>query len=53
MDDVLKQALLLADPATFFKTQTQPVALFGPESDDKPTLVSEDDEDTAVSQNLS
>jgi ATP-dependent Lon protease len=53
MDDVLKQALLLADPAAFFKTQTQPVPLFGPESDDKPTLVSEDDEDTAVSQNLS
>jgi ATP-dependent Lon protease len=53
MDDVLKQALVLADPTAFFKTQTQPLSLFGPESDDKPSLVSDDEEDTAVTQNLS
>jgi ATP-dependent Lon protease len=53
MDDVLKQALVLADPTAFFKTQTQPLSLFGPESEDKPSLVSDDEEDTAVTQNLS
>jgi ATP-dependent Lon protease len=55
MDDVLKHALVLADPSSFFKPrklETGPI--FVPEDSEKDPMLNDDDEDdSAVSHNLS
>ena len=54
MDDVLKQALVLDDPESFFKPQkSEHAPLFGSD-DDKPIIVDDDDDAARVSRtNLS
>jgi ATP-dependent Lon protease len=54
MDDVLKQALVLANPETFLKPrkiETGPI--FVPEDGDKAPMLADDDESVPVSTNLS
>jgi len=54
MDDVLRQALVLADPDTFFKPQTDETdPAFTADLDEKLPLVDDDDAEPAVSPNLS
>jgi len=52
MDDVLKNALVLADPEAFFKQGTAAVAPFA-EPVEKEGLVDEDDDGSTISPNLS
>jgi ATP-dependent Lon protease len=51
MDDVLKRALVLADPENFFKPKKEE-PLFTPD-DDKSPLINDDDEEPSVRTNLS
>ena len=54
MDDVLRRALVLDDPDTFFKPQTEETeSAFTAETDGKMPLVDDDDDDATVSPNLS
>jgi ATP-dependent Lon protease len=54
MDDVLRQALVLTDPDTFFKPQTDETdPAFTVEADEKMPLVDDDEDEPAVSPNLS
>ena len=54
MDDVLRRALVLDDPDTFFKPQTEETeAAFTAEPDEKLPLVDDDEDDATVSPNLS
>jgi ATP-dependent Lon protease len=54
MDDVLRQALVLADPDTFFKPQTDETdPAFTADLDEKLPLVDDDDAEPTVSPNLS
>ena len=54
MDDVLRQALVLTDPDTFFKPQTDETdPAFTAEADEKMPLVDDDEDEPAVSPNLS
>jgi len=54
MDDVLRQALVLTDPDTFFKPQTDETdPAFTAEADEKIPLVDDDEDEPAVSPNLS
>jgi ATP-dependent Lon protease len=54
MDDVLRQALVLDDPDTFFKPQTDETdPAFTAETDEKTPLVDDDEDDATVSPNLS
>ncbi len=54
MDDVLRRALVLDDPDTFFKPQTEETeAAFTAETDEKMPLVDGDEDDATVSPNLS
>jgi len=54
MDDVLKHALVLADPESFFKRKaSNGVDVFPAEPDDKAPMVGEDEDETTVSPNLS
>jgi len=54
MDDVLKHALVLADPNSFFKPrklETGPI--FVPEESEKDPMLNDDEDDSAISHNLS
>jgi ATP-dependent Lon protease len=54
MDDVLRQALVLTDPDTFFKPQTDETdPAFTVEADEKMPLVDDDEDEPTVSPNLS
>jgi ATP-dependent Lon protease len=54
MDDVLRKALVLDDPDTFFKPQTDETdPAFTAEADEKMPLVDDDEDDATVSPNLS
>jgi ATP-dependent Lon protease len=54
MDDVLRNALVLADPEAFFKPRAgNGVDVFPAESDDKAPMVGEDEDEPAVAPNLS
>ena len=54
MDDVLKQALVLDDPESFFKPQKSEHAPLFSSDDDKPIIVDDDDDAARVSRtNLS
>jgi len=54
MDEVLRHALVLADPEAFFKPKAAgSTPLFPNESDDKATMVDEDKDNSAVPPNLS
>jgi len=54
MDDVLRQALVLTDPDTFFKPQTDETdPAFTVEADEKMPLVDDDEAEPTVSPNLS
>ena len=54
MDDVLRKALVLDDPDTFFKPQTDETdPAFTVEADEKMPLVDDDEDDATVSPNLS
>jgi ATP-dependent Lon protease len=54
MDDVLRKALVLNDPDTFFKPQTDETdPAFLAEVDEKLPLVDDDEDDATVSPNLS
>ncbi|MGH7075584.1 MAG: endopeptidase La [Stellaceae bacterium] len=54
MDEVLRTALVLADPEAFFKPPVpESGSDFSSETDDKTALADEDDDDSTVSPNLS
>jgi len=54
MDDVLRRALVLADPDTFFRPQTDETdPAFTVEADLKMPLVDDDDGEPTISSNLS
>jgi ATP-dependent Lon protease len=54
MDDVLRQALVLDDPDTFFKPQSDTAdPAFTAETDEKLPIVDDDEDDATVSPNLS
>jgi ATP-dependent Lon protease len=54
MDDVLRKALVLDDPDTFFKPQTDETdPAFTVEADEKMPLVDDEEDDATVSPNLS
>ncbi len=53
MDDVLKHALLLTDPATFFKPNDDEAELAMLRAPDKHAPLADDEDDSTASQNLS
>jgi ATP-dependent Lon protease len=53
MDDVLKQALVLANPETFLRPHRPEAALLFADEGENKAIVEEGDDDTPVSPNLS